>query len=91
MAKVPTTLSIDSDVKAKVQALYAKLGLDMSTAVNIFFRQCLYAHGLPFEVRDEIPNQETREAIAEVKRMKEDPSIGKSYTDLDAMFEDLLS
>lgn len=91
MAKVPTTLSIDSDVKTKVQALYAKLGLDMSTAVNIFFRQCLYAHGLPFEVRDEIPNQETREAIAEVKRMKEDPSIGKSYTDLDAMFEDLLS
>ena len=50
MAKVSTTLSIDADVKSKVQALYAELGLDLSTAVNMFFRQCLYENGIPFEV-----------------------------------------
>ena len=38
-----------------------------------------------------MPNAETREAIKEVKRMKEDPSFGKTYTDVDAMMEDLLS
>ena len=50
MAKVSTTLSIDADVKSKVQALYAELGLDLSTAVNMFFRQCLDENGIPFEV-----------------------------------------
>lgn len=50
MAKVPTTLSIDADVKAKAQALYADLGLDLSTAVNMFLRQCLYENGIPFDV-----------------------------------------
>ena len=50
MAKVSTTLSIDADVKSKVQALYAELGLDLSTAVNMFFRQCLYENGIPLEV-----------------------------------------
>ena len=88
MAKIPTTLSIDSDVKAKVQALYAKLGLDMSTAVNIFFRQCLYAHGLPFEVKDEIPNQITREAFAEGEAMLADPNT-KRFSSVDELFADL--
>lgn len=50
MAKVSTTLSIDADVKAKVQTLYADLGLDLSTAVNMFFRQCIYENGIPFPV-----------------------------------------
>jgi len=38
----------------------------------------------------EVPNSETLEALSEVKRIKEDPSLGKSYTDIDKMMEDLL-
>ncbi|MCR4997002.1 MAG: hypothetical protein K6A61_06855, partial [Butyrivibrio sp.] len=38
----------------------------------------------------EKPNAETIAAIEEVKKMKENPSIGKSYTDVDEMMEDLL-
>lgn len=36
------------------------------------------------------PNSTTLEAIKEVERMKANPSIGKSYTDVDEMMEDLL-
>lgn len=50
MAKVPTTLSIDAEVKAKVQTLFAELGLDLSTAVNLFFRRCLMERGIPFDI-----------------------------------------
>ncbi len=50
MAKVPTTLSIDAEVKARVQTLFAELGLDLSTAVNLFFRRCLMENGIPFDV-----------------------------------------
>lgn len=36
------------------------------------------------------PNAETLEALEEVKRMKADPSIGKSYSNVDEMMEELL-
>lgn len=91
MAKISTTLSLDADVKPQAQALFADLGLDLSTAVNMFLRQSVYVHGLPFAPRRDIPNAETREAIQEVQRMKADPMLGKTYTDVDAMMEDLLA
>lgn len=65
MPKVSTTLSIDADVKAQVQALYADLGLDLSTAVNIFFRQCLRENGIPFAIRRDVPNAGTVAAMQE--------------------------
>lgn len=57
----------------------------------MFLRQSVYVHGLPFAPRRDIPNAETREAIQEVQRMKADPTLGKTYTDVDAMMEDLLA
>ena len=38
-----------------------------------------------------IENAETREAREEVQQMKKDPSLGKQYTDVDAMMKDLLA
>ena len=50
MAKISTSISIDADVKAQAQELFAELGLDLSTAVNRFLRQCSYEDGIPFLV-----------------------------------------
>lgn len=50
MAKISTSISIDADVKAQAQELFAELGLDLSTAVNLFLRQCIYEDGIPFFV-----------------------------------------
>lgn len=50
MAKISTSISIDADVKAQAQELFAELGLDLSTAVNLFLRQCIYEDGIPFRV-----------------------------------------
>ena len=41
------------------------------------------------EVTREIPNSETISAINEVQQMKQNPSLGKSYTDIDKMMIDL--
>ncbi len=38
-----------------------------------------------------IPNAETLDAIAEVQQMKTDPTIGKTYDDVDEMMRDLLN
>ena len=91
MAKVSTNVSIDADIKKLAQELFAELGMDLSTAINIFIRQALRQHSIPFEITADDPNKETREAIAEVRRMKKDPTIGKAYDDVDYMFEELLS
>ena len=38
----------------------------------------------------EIPNSETIAAIEEVQKMKSDPTIGKTYNNVDEMMRDLL-
>lgn len=62
----------------------------MSTAFNIFAKKVVREYRIPFEIGGEVPNAETQEAINEVKQMKADHSVGKTYADVDAMMEDLL-
>ena len=50
MATTPTQVRIDSDIKAQANDLFANLGLDMSSAVNLFLHQCVLRGGLPFAV-----------------------------------------
>ena len=81
MATVPTQIRIDETVKAQATSLFNDLGMDMSSAVNIFLRQCLLRGGLPFTV--EVPNysQKTLEALAEAKRISCDEAVA-SYDNL---------
>ena len=54
--------------------------------INISIRE----QGIPFEITRETPNSETLAAFKEVEEMKKKPSLGKSYTNIDEMMEDLL-
>ncbi len=84
MAKVSTNISIDADVKKQAQALFADLGMDLSTAINIYLVKALSVQGIPFEVCREVPNAETIAAIEEGRRMAYDPNA-KSYADVEEM------
>ena len=55
MAKVSTSISIDADVKAQAQGLFADFGLDLSTAINIFLRQSIRENCIPFAIQREVP------------------------------------
>lgn len=90
MAKNTTNISIrmDSDLKAQADSLFAELGMNLSTAFNIFVRQSLREGGIPFEVKLEQPNKETFAALLEAEGIAKDPSI-KGYNDLDELFTDL--
>ena len=85
------SIRIDSDVKAKAQALFSALGIDMTTAINIFLRQAIQHQGIPFNVTLTKPNQETLDAMSEVVDMKIHPEKYKGYTDVDEMMKELLS
>jgi DNA-damage-inducible protein J len=88
-----TNISIRMDVELKKQAeqLFSDLGMNMTTAFNIFLRQAVRQQRIPFDVALETPNPETLAAFEEVERMKKDPTLGKTYTDVDEMMKELLS
>lgn len=88
MPKVSTNITIDAETKAKAQAMLADLGLDLSTAVNIFLKQMLYEGGIPFSITREIPNRITLEAMKEAQEMSRSPESYKKYDTVDGMMED---
>ena len=65
------TLRIDHDIKVQATKLFKSLGLDMSTATGIFYRQALQHHGLPFDVRIKEPNIETYAAMEDATKKKD--------------------
>ena len=91
MASTNINIRMDSELKKQFEAFCSDMGMTMTTAFNIFAKKVVREYRIPFEIGAEMPNAETREAIKEVQRMKEDLSFGKTYTDVDAMMEDLLS
>lgn len=91
MATTNVTMRMDVGVEAQLQELMSDLGLDMTTFFTMAAKQAIREQRIPFEISRDIPNPETKEAIEEVKMMKQDPSIGKSYTDIDEMMKELLA
>ena len=91
MSKVSTNISIDAETKAQAQVMLADLGMDLSTAVNIFLRQMLYEGGIPFAITRDIPNKVTMEAMKEAQEMLRSPEKYQKYDNVDSMVEDILN
>ena len=88
MATTNVSIRMDTELKAQADELFAELGMNLSTAFNIFVRQSLREGGIPFEIRTDRPNKETIAAMLEAENIAKDQNV-KGYTDLDEMFADL--
>jgi DNA-damage-inducible protein J len=79
-------IRMDSDVKKQAQEIFSELGMDTTTAINIFLRQVIRTHSIPFPLELDIPNAVTQAAI-------EDAISGQNlhgpFTSVDALMEDL--
>ena len=91
MATTNITMRRDEDLKSQLQELVSNLGMDMTTFFTISAKQAVREQRIPFNISMNVPNAETMEAMAEVLEMKKNPSIEKSYTDVDEMMKELLS
>lgn len=87
MATVPTQVRIDENLKKQATELFSQLGMDMSSAMNIFLRQCVMRGGLPFEVAIPQYKPEVLEAMEEAKKISKDPNI-KRYSSFSDTMED---
>ena len=47
-------IRIDDNLKEQAEILFAELGLNMSTAFNIFIRQSIRQGGIPFEITTQV-------------------------------------
>ena len=74
----------DKDVKQAAEKLFEALGLNMTTAVNMFLRQAIRENGIPFELKLNTPNFITASAIEEGRNIAYDKSV-KGYTDIDEL------
>lgn len=79
MAKVNTNISIDPKLKENAVVLFSQFGLDLSTAISLFLQQSVREQRIPFEIRLEVPNKITREALDEMKDMKKKDGNYKRY------------
>lgn len=91
MTNATTNLSIrmDTELKKQAEQLFSELGLNMTTAFNIFLRQAVRQQGIPFEVSLNVPNAETIAAMEEADRISRDKKV-KGYTNVDDMIKEIL-
>lgn len=76
------SVRMNTDLKKQCEALYGELGINLTTAINVFLRQSLRVGGFPFDLRLERPNKETIAAMMEADRLAHDPSV-KRYSDVE--------
>ena len=91
METVTVSIRMEKDLKDRFEKFCHNVGLSMNSAFCVFAAKAARENCIPFEVSLDIPNAETLEAFHEVELMEADPTLGKTYTDVDQMFQELLS
>ena len=80
------TIRTDPEIKAQAQKVFADLGMDMTTAINVFLRQAIRYNGFPFEVRNPEPGALTYFVLEDVKRGR---NLSGPFDSVEALMEDL--
>lgn len=89
MTTTQTQIITDEKLTKQAIELFSRLGIDVSSAVNMFFKQVVSNGGLPVNV--ELPHfkSEVIEAMEEAKKISRDTNV-KGYTDVSQMFKEIL-
>lgn len=65
---------VNDTVKQDVEALFNSFGMNISTAVNVFFAQCLRERAIPFQIKD-IDRMQARQELGEAFRIAQEQSV----------------
>ena len=76
-----THARLTPEVKKGAEAILKELGISISAAYEMFYRQIIAHHGLPFDVR--LPTEKTIQAMQNTRKGK-----GKQYDSVKSMFKD---
>lgn len=78
------TVRVEDRIKKEASDIFKEVGMDMSTAINVYLKQVIRSNGIPFPVSADVPNAVTLKAI-------EDAEKGKmaTFSSIDELMEDL--
>ncbi|VKX35052.1 addiction module antitoxin, RelB/DinJ family [Streptococcus pneumoniae] len=85
MSKMSISIRLDSEVKEQAQQVFSNLGMDMTTAINIFLRQAIQYQGLPFDVRLD----ENRKLLQVLTDLDQNRNMSQSFELVSDLMEDL--
>lgn len=75
MSTVNLNIRTDKEIKEKAENIFQELGLNMTTAINMFLRTSIRENGIPFELKIDAVNDETKLAIEEGRKIADDKTI----------------
>ena len=85
MSKTSLSIRLDSEVKEQAQQGFNNLGMDMTTAINIFLRQAIQYQGLPFDVRLD----ENRRLLEVLTDLDQNRNMSQPFESVSDLMEDL--
>ena len=84
MATTNLNIRTDKAIKDQAEQIFNELGLNMTTAINMFLRSTIREHGIPFQLKLDTPNETTIAAIDEGRKMATNPSSPR-YSDMESL------
>lgn len=82
MATTNLNIRTDKEIKEAAEKIYSSLGLNMTTAINMFLRASIRESGIPFDLKLNVPSDETIKAIEEGRVIAKDTNV-TSYDNMD--------
>lgn len=82
MATTNLNIRTDKEIKDQAERIFFELGLNMTTAINMFLRTTIRENGIPFSLKLDVPNEITAAAIEEGRRIASDNNV-KGYNNMD--------
>ena len=86
MAQTNVNIRMDETLKQQFEHLCNELGLNMSTAFNIFAKTMVRQQKIPFEISLDVPNAETLAAIDDVNHGR---NLSKAFHSVAELMDDL--
>ena len=82
-------IRVDNNLKKEASELFNDLGLNLSTAINIFLTQCVKEQAIPFEIKQPKPTRRLKKALKEAEKISSGKINTKSYNNFDEIIKDL--
>lgn len=63
MATTNLNIRTDKVIKDQAEEIFRELGLNMTSAINIFLRTTIRENGIPFDLKLDMPNDTTADGV----------------------------
>ena len=89
MSQGSLTIKLDNETKKEFNEFCEEIGINMTTALNMFIKKVIREQRIPFELSLNKPNLETLQALQESEDILNGVKKVKSYHSVEELFKDL--